>query len=105
MNKVKEAVAHLNPGQVPVITAIQPICAIAKRVQWQWPSLYSDKKCVVMFVGLHTVRAAMTGVLMEAGVPSSGMADSFLSASSVTKHAICMNVTTFCLYILKQAYD
>ena len=30
MQKVWDAVAFLNPGQVPVITADQPICALAK---------------------------------------------------------------------------
>ena len=36
MQKVQDAVAYLNPGQVPVITADQSIYAIAKQVQWQW---------------------------------------------------------------------
>ena len=41
-----------------------------------------------MFGGLHIEMAALTGVLTEAGVALSRMADSFLSASSDTKHAI-----------------
>lgn len=35
MQKVSDAVAHLNLGQVPNITADQPIYALAKQVQWQ----------------------------------------------------------------------
>ena len=35
MNKAKEAKAYLNRGQAPVITADQPIYALAKQVQWQ----------------------------------------------------------------------
>ena len=34
MDKVKDAIAYLNPNQVPVITADQPIYALAKQVQW-----------------------------------------------------------------------
>ncbi|KAJ8406107.1 hypothetical protein AAFF_G00309950 [Aldrovandia affinis] len=36
MDKIKEIVAFLNPGQVPVIAADQPIYAVAKQVQWHW---------------------------------------------------------------------
>ena len=57
--------------------------------------------------------AAMTGVLTKVGVASSRMADSFLSASSDTKHAIrhtyegCSNMNessfiTFFTYMLRQ---
>ena len=35
MQKVQDAVAFLNPGHAPVITADQPIYALAKQVQWQ----------------------------------------------------------------------
>ena len=31
MNKVKEAIAHLNPGQVPVIAVDKPIYALSKQ--------------------------------------------------------------------------
>ena len=42
MQKVCDTVAHLNPGQVPVIAADQPSYALAKQVQWQWPNEYED---------------------------------------------------------------
>lgn len=41
MDKIKDTVALLNPGQVPVITADHPIYAVAKQMQWQWPECYS----------------------------------------------------------------
>ena len=97
MNKVRDTIAHLNPGQVPVITADQPIYALIKQVQWHWPDLYGEDKFVVMFWGLHVEMAALwslrtllqtsgwTGALVKSGVACSGMAESFLSASSVTR--------------------
>ncbi|KAL0198142.1 hypothetical protein M9458_006682, partial [Cirrhinus mrigala] len=118
MNKVRDAIAHLNPGQVPVITADQPIYSIAKQVQWHWPDLYGEDKFVVMFGGLHIEMAAFrslgtllqssgwTGALVEAVVASSGTADSFLSASSVTRTCHMHQVTACCLYMLrKEAYE
>lgn len=117
MDKIKEAVNILNPGQVPVITADQPIYALAKQIQWKWPDQYGEEHFVIMFGGLHIEMTALrslgcilkdsgwTGALTEAGVASSGTADSFLSASSVTKTRQAHQVTSCSLYkLLKAAY-
>ena len=40
MDIIKRAVEHLNPGQVPVLTVDQPLFAIAKIIQWNWPESY-----------------------------------------------------------------
>ena len=97
MEKMQDIVAYLNPGQVPVITADQPIYALAKQVQWHWPEQYGEDKYLVMFGGLHIEMAALksigtllqgsgwTGALVEAGVVSSGTAESILSVASVTR--------------------
>ena len=53
MNIVKQATEHVNPGQVPVLTVDQPLYAIAKKIQWTWPIIYGEDKCVVMMGGLH----------------------------------------------------
>ena len=50
---VKAAVQHLNPGQVPIITADQPLYTIIKEIQWTWPNIYGEDRFVVMFGGLH----------------------------------------------------
>lgn len=118
MDKVKDAISHLSPNQVPVMTADQPIYALAKQVQWHWPDLYGEARFVVMFGGLHIEMDAFrslgtllhssgwTGALIEAGVASSGTADSFLSASSVTRTRHMHEVTACCLYMLrKEAYE
>ena len=40
MDVVQQAVHHLNPGQVPALTLDQPLYAVAKQIQWNWPSGY-----------------------------------------------------------------
>ena len=87
MDKIREIVAFLNPSQVPIIAADQPIYAVAKKVQWHWPEFYGEDKFVIMFGGLHIEMAALksigtllrdsgwTGALVEAGIASPGTAD------------------------------
>ena len=58
MDKIKEIVAFLNPDQVPVIAADQPIYAVAKQVQWHWPEIYGEDKFIIMFGGLHIEMAS-----------------------------------------------
>ena len=48
MDVIKRAVEHLNPGQVPVLTVDQPLFAIAKIIQWNWPESYGEDKFVVL---------------------------------------------------------
>lgn len=53
MDIAKAAVNHLNPGQVPVLTADQPLYAIAKAIQWTWPDTHGEDHFVIMLGGLH----------------------------------------------------
>ena len=53
LNVVAAATHHLNPSQVPVTTFDQPLYALAKQIQWQWPNTYREKKCVILLGGLH----------------------------------------------------
>ena len=118
MDKVKEAVAFLNLGQTPVLTADQPLYALAKQIQWQWPEQYGEDKFVIMFGGLHVEMTAFksigtllkdsgwTGALVEAEVTSSGTADSFLSASNVSRTRQAHHVTACSLFsLMKKAYN
>jgi hypothetical protein len=59
MDVIKRAVEHVNPGQVPVITVDQPLFAIAKIIQWNWPESYGEDKFVVLLGGLHIEMAAL----------------------------------------------
>ena len=62
MDKISDTVAFLNPGQVPVIAADQPIYAVAKQIQWYWPEQYGEDKLVIMFGGLHIKLAALRSI-------------------------------------------
>ena len=118
MKKIREAVAFLNPGQTPVLAADQPLYALAKQIQWYWPDEYGEDKFVIMFGGLHIEMTVLksigsmlqdsgwTSALVEADVASSGTADSFLSATSVTKTRQAHQVTACSLFqLLKKVYS
>lgn len=59
MDIVKKAVAILNPGQTPIITCDRPLYAVAKQIQWSWPTTHGEEHIVVMFGGLHIEIAAL----------------------------------------------
>ena len=59
MNIVKTVVQHLNPGQVPVLTADQPLFALAKQIQWTWPDTLGEDHFIVMLGGLHIEMAIL----------------------------------------------
>ena len=115
MQKVCDTIAHLSPGQVPVITADQPVCALAKQVQWQWPDEYGEDKYLVMFGSFHIEMAALrslgsllkdsgwTCTLVEAGVASSSTVHSFQSVLSVTRALQMHQVTAYTLYKLLES--
>lgn len=59
MTIVQAAVQHLNPGQIPVIAADQPLYALAKQIQWTSPTTLGEDHFVVMFGGLHIEMAIL----------------------------------------------
>eukprot|EP00745_Piridium_sociabile_P026549 TRINITY_DN4240_c0_g1_i3.p1 TRINITY_DN4240_c0_g1~~TRINITY_DN4240_c0_g1_i3.p1 ORF type:complete len:1496 (-),score=398.92 TRINITY_DN4240_c0_g1_i3:837-5324(-) len=118
MKKIQETVAFLNPGQIPVIVADQPLFALAKQIQWLWVMEYGEDNFVIMFGGLHIEMAGLkslgtllegsgwTSAITEAGVASSGTAESFLTASSVTRTRQAHQITACSLYaLMKEAYQ
>ena len=62
MDVVSKAVQSLNPDQVPIITADQPLYTIAKQIQWNWPGTHGEDKLVVMFGALHIKMAALNSI-------------------------------------------
>lgn len=84
----------LNPGQIAMDA---PLNALAKLTQWSWPHTHGEDKYVVMFGGLHIEMAmwktfgdfleasGWTTALIQAGIASSGTADSFLQAAHLTR--------------------
>ena len=97
MDVIQDAITLVNPGQIPVIAFDQPLFTIAKTVQWKWPDTHGEAKFVIMLGGLHLEMAlwntlgdlldgtGWTTALAEADIASSGVADSFLKASHLTR--------------------
>ena len=89
MQKVKETTSYLRPDQITVVTVDQPLFAVAKQIQWQWPETFGEDKYIVILGGVHIEMAAFktignllkeswwTAVLTEAGIASSGTAEPF----------------------------
>ena len=112
MNIIKTNVEFLNPGQIPVIAFDQPLFALAKTIQWNWPNTYGEEKFVIMMGGLDIEMAAWktfgdwlencgwTPLLVDANFCTSGKADSFLKASHVSRTRYAHQVTACCLFIL-----
>jgi hypothetical protein len=111
---VNQVIRFLNLNQIPVLACDQPLYAIAKKIQWNWPELYGENKLVIMFGGFHTELAALkaighwiegsgwTNALVQAGLTTPGTADSFLKASHVSRTRHAHQVTACALYILMQ---
>ena len=53
MDVIQDAIALVNPGQIPVIAFDQPLFTIAKTVKWKWPDTHGEAKFIVMLGGLH----------------------------------------------------
>jgi hypothetical protein len=118
MDVIKQAVEHLNPGQIPVLTVDQPLFAIAKLIQWNWPEVYGEENFVILLGGLHIEMAALTtlgdlldgsgwtNVLTQAGIATAGTADSFLKGAHVKRTRHTHQVTSSALSsLLHTAYD
>ena len=114
MNVIRSAVHYINRGQTPVITLDQPLFAIAKQIQWNWPASHGENQFVIMLGGLHIEMTAFkvlgnwldgsgwTSVIVDAGVTSSGVADAFIKVSHLTRTRRAHQITAASLYILQQ---
>lgn len=56
---VKEAIQHLNPDEISILAADQPLHALAKQIQWTWPNTLEEDHFVVMFCELHIEMALL----------------------------------------------
>ena len=45
---IRSAVQHVNPSQIPVLAADQPLFALAKQIQWTLDDVYSEDQFIVM---------------------------------------------------------
>ena len=108
MNVVRDAINFLNPGQSPVIACDQLLYALAKEIKWTWPETLGENQYVVMLGGLHIELTALKALgkwlddsgwsiaLVQAGIATTGTADSFHKASHITRtrHAHQVRVKT-----------
>lgn len=53
MNVIIHITSTTCNGQSAVITADQPVYAVAKNIQWNFPNLYGEDKIVMMLGGLN----------------------------------------------------
>ena len=109
-----KAIHFLNPGQIPVIAFDAPLFALAKLVQWKWPDMHGEDKCVAMMGGLHIEMALWSSVgdylvgsgwvtaLTQSGVASTGTAESFLNAFHLMKTRNADQVSASALAILQK---
>ena len=114
MDVQRHAIAYLNPVQIPVTAFDQPLFAIAKYVQWRWPSTHSEHMHVVMLGDLHTEMAlwrtlgdvlegsGWTTALTEAEIASPGIVDSFLNILHLARTRHAHQVTVITLQKLQQ---
>ena len=106
---------HVNPTQIPVITADQPLFALAKQAQWKWPESHVESQFVIVFGGLHLEMAFLRVVgellygsgwskaLVDGNITTNERADSLTGSSHVTRSRWAHKVTCAALYALQQA--
>ena len=57
---IQQQTKDLNPGQTPVMTADQPLFALAKEIQWLKPDVFGENKLLVLVGDFHTEVTFMT---------------------------------------------
>ena len=80
MKLVRKITNHLNPSQVAILTADQPVYAIAKQIQWLYPERF--KAMFIMLGPLHIEMAFMSAI--GDWVNGSGWTDIFNKANFST---------------------
>ena len=114
LHVVRNAINHLNPGQIPFITGGQPLYAIMKQCQWEWPDDVGEDKYVVLMGGLHLEMAVIkilgqwldgsdwAHALAESGVTTPGRAHEAVKGGNVTRARYFHEVTVAALCVLQQ---
>ena len=102
----------VNPSQIPVITADQPVYAIAMQVQWLYLNSYGEDKVFVMMGALHIEMCLLSAIgdwlegsgwveiLVRADIKSPGRAESMLQGRQVKRCRYVHQITCAGLYIL-----
>jgi len=111
MNVIKHITTTVNGCQVAVITADQPVYAVAKYVQWKYPDLYGENKIVLMMGGLHIEMAVQnligkwlsgsgwSEMFLKADVATSGRCEAMLKSSYIKRTRYAHKVSLAALFI------
>ena len=114
MQLTLQGTEFFNKGQTSVLGADQPIYAIAKQLQWQFPDTLGEDKLVLMMGALHIEDkvhqmigkilrdSGWTTVLSQAEVLTSGRAQSALNEHHIKRTRYAHQVSVMSLYLLKQ---
>ena len=114
MEIVKENTEFINAGQTPVLGADQPLYAICKQLQWQFPESLGDDKFIMQLGALHIEDKCqlMMGkmlrgsgwdtVLSQADVLSSGRAQSALNDHHIKRTRYAHQVSLLSLSALRR---
>ena len=114
MSLIKAAIEYLNPGQTPVITLDQPLYAIAKAIQWNPNTEFSEDNYCVFLGPLHSEMLILKllgdwlrdsgwiATLIDAEVTTPGRAEAMLKGSHVTRTRYVHQVTALSLSILRR---
>ena len=60
MEIIKQTIAYLNPGQIPVDLCDQPVFVLAKEIQWRYLQKLSSRSCFCLFGWLHFEQCMLT---------------------------------------------
>ena len=105
----------LYPGQTTVLGADQPLYAIIKLIQWQFPDTLGEDKLVVIMGALHIENKMhlMIGklqhdtgwdiIISQAEVLTSGRAQSTLDEHHIKHTRYAHQVSLVALYMLEQS--
>ena len=114
MEIVKENTEFINSGQTPVLGADQPLYAICKQLQWQFPESLGEDKFVMQLGALHIEDKCqlMLGkmlrgsgwdtALAHADVLSSGRAQSALNDHHIKRTRYAHQVSLVSLSVMKR---
>lgn len=115
MQITMQGTEFLNPGQTSVLGADQPLYAIIKQIQWQYPEELGEDKLVAMMGALHIEDkmhsmfgkllrdSGWSSVLSQAQVLTSGRAQSTLNENHIKRTRYAHQVSLMSLYLLKRA--
>lgn len=119
MKIIQQITSYLNPGQIPIMVADQPLFTLAKKLQWKFPeSAYGENSLLVMLGPMHTEKmlwsvsgdwldgSGWTTALTNSGITSSGKAESYIGVHHICRTRYIHQVSVAALSsLLRKAYD